>query len=107
MQKVNGYKGFVGYGVRELTLDESLLYCSMNNIGKDGSYTSYSEGSYSETSYNSENNVFNEESTDQDDQSVNSLNSNSQTQIASQNTNQGVKLTELQTIMSTSAKFFR
>ncbi len=28
---MNGYKGFVGYGIRELNQNETSLYCSQNN----------------------------------------------------------------------------
>ena len=31
MSQINGYKGFVGYGIRELNESEINLYCSLSN----------------------------------------------------------------------------
>jgi polycystin 1L2 len=31
MTQINGYKGFVGYSIRELSSSEMILYCSKNN----------------------------------------------------------------------------
>ena len=31
MTQLNGYKGFVGYGIRELNESEINLYCSLSN----------------------------------------------------------------------------
>ena len=61
MSQINGFKGFVGYGIRELSLNEINFYCSLNksrkinkfplisykiNFSSDFMVRSYSSGCY-------------------------------------------------------------